>query len=97
MALGIVWDKPAGSIALPLGRSLDDQGVDVAVSRSIVDWAIGGTPIRPESVVDRKDVHAVLRRFQWNYSVVMTIGWRRRGSQIGRIGRCGVRIRCRRM
>ena len=29
MALGVVWVKPAGSVALPVGRAFDDQGVGV--------------------------------------------------------------------
>ena len=29
MALGVVWVKPAGSVALSVGRSFDDQGVGV--------------------------------------------------------------------
>ena len=29
MAVGVVWVKPAGSVALSVGRAFDDQGVGV--------------------------------------------------------------------
>jgi hypothetical protein len=37
---------------------------------------IGGGSVGPELLIGRSDVHAVLRRLQWNSPVVATIGWR---------------------
>jgi hypothetical protein len=47
---------------------------------------VGGSSIRPEVLVGSNDVHAVLRRLQWNSVVVVMNGWRlhrhRRGPQL---------------
>jgi len=36
---------------------------------------LGGSPIRPDLLIGRNDVHAVLRRLQWNSPVVTMSGW----------------------
>src|SRR5271167_2791792 len=36
---------------------------------------LGGPSVRPDLLIGRNDVHAVLRRLQWNSPVVMVCGW----------------------